>query len=85
MRTTTITKINWLMFKEINAVCFENHTKPTNALSVQNGELLICEANFKYEREAVNEVQYKLRYFILLITCKVSSAFPRFFILTSEL
>jgi hypothetical protein len=27
----TITKVNWLMmFKEIIAVCSENHTKPTN-------------------------------------------------------
>jgi hypothetical protein len=37
----TITKTDWLMlFKEIIAVCSENHTKPTNTLCGHNLELV---------------------------------------------
>jgi hypothetical protein len=36
----TVTKISWLtLFKEIIAVCYENHTKPVN-----KKELLVLEA-----------------------------------------
>jgi hypothetical protein len=36
-----MTTINWLMlFKEIIAVCSENHKKPLNTLYGQNAELL---------------------------------------------
>jgi hypothetical protein len=45
----TITKINWLMlFKEIIAVYWENHTKPINALCGHNAELLIVKAGGTY-------------------------------------
>jgi hypothetical protein len=41
----SITKISWLMlFKEIIAVYFENHTKATYTFSGQNTELLIVKA-----------------------------------------
>jgi hypothetical protein len=40
-----MTKINWLMlFKEINTVYSENHTKPINTLCGENAELLNVKA-----------------------------------------
>jgi hypothetical protein len=45
----TITKINWLtLFKEIIAVCTENHMKHTITLCGQNAELLTVEVGVSY-------------------------------------
>jgi hypothetical protein len=40
----TITKIRWLMFKEIIAMYSQNHTKPINTFCGVKEELLIVQA-----------------------------------------
>jgi hypothetical protein len=55
----TITKINWLtLFKEIIAVCCENHTKPINI----NAALLTVKADGSYSyRSALKGLDIKIK------------------------
>ena len=48
-KTVAVRNSNWLMlFREVNAVCYENHTECINALCVQNAEFLSVRQRYKY-------------------------------------
>jgi hypothetical protein len=47
-KTVAVRNSNWLMlFREVIAVCYENHTKCINAPCVQNAEFLSVRQRYK--------------------------------------